>query len=193
MPKMYKLIYKLISVVQILASITLLIFLIINWKYIANPHLLERYYDAQAVFSYGRDGIAKYRHILFYYPFAIFPYLIYLQSVLLTFLLIKKHLVASKQTWILIFGVMIFIIFSDAIFNNLAILLKSNYHRKAGNGLNDMLGTLVFFAFFLLPIISTVLLVKRKLIKYRKVFYLNISTISIYILYIISFIDLFFD
>jgi hypothetical protein len=169
------------------------VFLIINWNYISNPELVPGYIDAQATFSHGRDDFAKYRHWGFEYPMDVIPYLMYFQSILLIHLIFRKNLLLSKSLWLAVFTFLVFIIFSDSIFNILSDLFNSNDIRQIGYRFNDFLGVAFFIIFVFLLIASITLMFVSQFKKYRKMLILNLLTILILIIFVVAHFEFFFD
>ncbi|MGB1037879.1 MAG: hypothetical protein ACPGYY_04470, partial [Bacteroidia bacterium] len=120
-------------IIPILQSLTLVglgIFLIVNWHFISNPQLLPNYFEGQSIFGNGRDNFAKLRNLLFYYPWDLIQYLIYLQSILLIYLLFKKNLIINLRQGLVIIALWFFCIFSDYAFNILSDLFDSSNFRE---------------------------------------------------------------
>ncbi|RFN59575.1 hypothetical protein [Marixanthomonas ophiurae] len=188
-----KLIINTLFLLLILICTAFTIFLIVNWNFISNPALVPGYVESQATFAYGRDDLAKFRNWAFNYPMAILPYLIYIQSILLVHLIIKKNLLLNKLQWVALFVFLLFMIFSDYIFDNLSEIFNSNYYRQTGYDINDILGVLFNIAFLFVLISSLILIFIPRFKNYRKLFTLNIITIVVFVIFIFSFIEFFFD
>ncbi len=182
-----------ILIVLIITCIALGIFLITNWNFINNPNLVPGYIETQATFSYGRDNLAKYRYWCFHYPMATIPYLIYIQSILLVHLIFKKNLLLTKFQWLAIFLFLLFMIFSDFIFDNLSEIFDSNNYRQAGYHFNNFLGSSFFIAFLFLLFASIILMFIAKFKNYRKFLILNLATILVFVIFVFAHFEFFFD
>lgn len=189
----FKLINYAILATLILICTAFSIFLIINWNYISNPELVPGYVEPQATFSYGRDNLAKYRHWGFHYPMTVIPYLIYIESILLIHLIFKKNLLLTKLQWFAIFVFLLFMIFSDYIFDNLSELFNLNNFRQIGYSFDNILEASFFIAFLFLLITSIILMFIAKFKSYRKFLSLNIATILVFVIFVFAYFEFFFD
>ena len=169
------------------------VFLIVNWNYISNPELVPGYVETQAIFSYGRDNLAKYRHWGFHYPMAVIPYLIYIESVLLVHLIFKKNLILSKVKWIITLTFLLIMIFSEFIFDNLYKLIDRNEFWNIEYQFDNIIGTGFYVAVLFLLIASSILMFITKFKKYRKFLILSLSTILLLVIFVFAYLEFFFD
>jgi hypothetical protein len=119
MTKFCKLINYVILATLFLICIAFGFFLKTNWNFILNPELVPGYVEGQSTFQYAREDLAYYRNWCYHYPMTIIPYLIYIESILLAHLIFKKSLLLTKLQLFTIVLFLLFIIFSDYIFDNL--------------------------------------------------------------------------
>jgi hypothetical protein len=193
MTKFCKLINYVILATLFLICIAFGFFLKTNWNFILNPELVPGYVEGQSTFQYAREDLAYYRNWCYHYPMTIIPYLIYIESILLAHLIFKKNLLLTKLQLFTIVLFLLFIIFSDYIFDNLLELFNSNNLRQIGYRFNDFLDASFYIAFLFLLIGSPILMFFAKFKSYRTLLILNISTILMYLIFIYAYMELFFD
>lgn len=93
----------IISILLLLIGSAFAFFIYTNWAYITNPSLIPNYHEGNAFFAYGNDALATYRNWGFYYPMAVIPYILFVQTILLLRLIVKKHRNLSLNQWALVF------------------------------------------------------------------------------------------
>lgn len=172
---------------------TFVLFIILNWKYISNPGLHFRNVISEAIFTSGKGELAIIRDWGFYYPWAVVCFLIYLQSVLTIYLLTKKNLELSRKHWALLIGIL-------TVFMFLPILIKYFESLSNSKALGDLeyfiddfvtAGSIIFTV--LLFFTSLILFFVRRFKNYKKFFAISFFTVLLNLVFIYSFIELFFD
>lgn len=192
-PSHSKAINKLMFILLLLVFGAFGLFLILNWKYISDSDLHFRNVISEAIFANGRDDLAIMEEWGFYYPWAVVCFLVYLQSVMMTYLLVKKNLDLSRRQWVVLVGLLIIFIF-------LPILLEyfeTSFHSRILENLEDYVddfvtvGILIFT--FLLLFASSILFFVKRFRNYKKFFVISFFTVFLNLVFIYSFIELFFD
>lgn len=168
------------------------IFLILNWNYIINPQLNPAYDSTGNAFGYNEHA-SKFSNWGVYYPLTIFPYIIFLQFILLIKLFIKKNIYLTLKQWIISLMIVLLFAFSQEIFEvfykifNRTEILHFGFEIK---GLRDftlvIIVILMFFLSFILTFIS-------KFKEYRVLLILTWISVSFYIILFTSWFLLFFD
>lgn len=188
-----KFIINIILVLILLLFAAFCIFIILNWNYISDPKLLSGYVEGQSVFANGRENLAEFLKWGFNYPSSVVTYLIYIESVLLLNLILRKNLLLSKVNWIVTLLFLLFMLFSDSIFGNLYKFIDRNDYWKIEYRFDYFLNVAFIIAYSFLLIASPILMSNPKFKKYRKLLILNLSTIILFLIFIFSHFVFFFD
>lgn len=169
------------------------LFLILNWKYISNSDLHFKNVISEAIFVNGRGNLAIIQDWGFYYPWATVCFLIYLQSVMTTYLLVKKNLKMSLQQWASLIGALIAFMFLPIFLEYLETLFSFRAFGDLEYYIDDFVtGGIIIFTVLLFFTSSIPFLVKRFRI-YKKFFALSFFTVLLNLVFIYSFIEFFFD
>lgn len=169
------------------------LFIILNWKHISNPELHFRNAISEAIFAYERDDLAIMRYWGFYYPWSVVGFLIYLQSVLITYLLIKKNLYLSSIKLMAIISSLIFLMFLPTLLEFLSDVFESRILKNLEIDISDFISTGIMICTILLFFCSIIMFFVKRCRKFRKLFALSIFTVIMNVIFIYSFFELFFD
>ncbi len=159
------------------------LFIILNWKYISDPSLLP-HYNGNSIFEYQED-LAKFRHWGFFYPWNVLGFLIYLQSFMIAYLLIKKNLGLSLRNWVVIISSIILIFFLPEILKFLSVQLNFSVQRIISNIMMILIIINFFFSIWMI-----FLKPYRHCTKFLSI---TFFTAVMNIVFIFSFMELFFD
>ena len=183
---------------NLLMSITLMlvcaafgVFLILNWKYISNPQLLPNY-RGNSIFEYQED-LARFRHWGFFYPWIVLGFLIYFQTFLLAYLLIRKNLNFSLRKWIIILVGTLLIYFFPTILDFLSELFHFNPYDYTSLSFSRLISNGLMLLIVILFFMSVMMLFLKPFRNYTKFLAITFFTSVLNVVFIFAFMELFFD
>ena len=164
----FKKINYILITLQIFTLIAFGIFIISNLEYILNPTLIPNYNENGSIFEYEKEKFAKFKDWGFFYPWYVVLFLTFSQTIILGILLIKKNKINM----------------SELILTSILVLLLFF--------LNDVIQFSFYIAIilFLLIIISSFL---KKMKLKRSFLLLNMVTLIFWVVFLFTYMKLFFD
>ncbi len=190
-PDHSKTINQLIFIALLVVCSAFGLFIILNWKYISNPFLIPNY-RGNSIFEYQED-LAKFRYWGFFYPWNVLGFLIYLQTFMVTYFLIKKNLNFSTLQWIIIIFSLIFIYTSPEILDFLSNTIGFNPYNYIDLNLHRTISNVLMILVVILFFVSIWMIFLKSFRHYRKFLAITLFTAIMNIIFIFAFMELFFD
>ncbi len=169
------------------------LFLILNWKYISDADLHFRNVISEAIFANGRDAEAIIQDWGFYYPWAVVCFLVYLQSVMITYLLVRKNLELSSWQWVFLIGFLIVFMFLPTLVEYFETSISSRALGDIEYYVDDFVTMGIIIFTVLLFFTSLALFFAKRFKNYTRFFTISFFTALLNLVFIYSFIELFFD
>lgn len=169
------------------------LFIILNWKYISDPDVQFRNVISEAIFTSGKGELPLIRDWGFYYPWILVGFLIYFQSFLCIYLLIRKNLSLTLRQLIILISSLIFIMFLPMLLEYLSSFLGCKVLRDLGSRINDINVSGLMILIIILFFTSSILFFSKRYRNHRKFLALTFITVLLNLVFIFTFIELFFD